>query len=304
MLVRTTLVGFATVLLLAAGAPAQERGLDPWLHEQWHDATFGDLLDAMQADVEAPAAGERHAPHADRLWRWRMTGLESAQYSLAEDALRRGDVQAAIDLLAKVAAATASRDLRDVTHYNLAEVARLRLRDADAARKHYARVAGSLRHLAHRRTLGMLIGLGQVDAAAASAHKRIAATTNRGARLAMLHALARAWTRHGMPDRARGVYQRIAREFTPKDIQEIVAAIEKEAADTVRRLMKLIDLGQDEDVLWEKMVERRLWELGAAGRWDEYDAFWNAAVDTWNKLLDEEDGPDTEPRRRLLPRKA
>lgn len=308
MYCRSAVAGVLLAAALEALVPiarAQEQGVDPWLHEQWQDATFGDLLAAMQEEEDAAGGrGEARGAHAERLWRWRMNGLESAQYSVAEHALRRGDVQAAIALLGKVAAATASSTLRDVTHYNLAEVCRRRLRDADKASHHYRKVAGTLRHLAQRRELGLLIEVGQVERAATLAEQRVAAATAKGARLAMLHALARAWTRHGMEDRALAVYQRIAREFTPKDIQEIVAAIQKEAAATVRKLMQLIDLGQDEDELWEKMVENRLWELGAAGRWDEYDAYWNAAVDAWNKLLDEQERQDGEPRRHLLPKKA
>jgi len=305
---RSTMLGLLVVAACHAArvpaAGAQERGLDPWLHERWQDATFADLVDAMQADEEAAGAGEARAPHTEGLWRWRMNGLESAQYSVAEHTLRRGDVAGAIALLEKVAAATTSGELRDVTHYNLAEICRRRLRDAPKARAHYAKVAGTLRHLARRRELGLLIQVGQLKQAAALADRRIAAATSKGARLAMLHALARAWTRHGMADRAHAVYQRIAEEFTPRDIEAILAAARKQAAATVHKLMARIDRGEDEDDLWDDMVEARLTELAAQGRWDEYHAFWHAAVDTWNKLVDDEERRDGEPKRRLLPRKA
>ena len=275
---------------VACTAHAQAADLDPWHHDapgQWEGYILADLVDHIAA---ADPAAELV------LWRCRMNGLESAQYSLADHALRRGDAKGAIALLTQVATTTSTPDVRSITHYNLAEIARRRLRDAAAARAHYAQVKGLLRHHAHSHSVGMLIETGKLDEAAKAAEATIAKANSKGARLALLHALARAYARYEMPDRAAAVYQRITKEFSPKDIQAILAAATTAGTDAARKIWRLTDLGQDEDDLWETLVEQHLDELRAAGRWDEYHAFETAAVSTWNQLCRDEENGDHDPR--------
>jgi len=275
---------------VACTAHTEAADLDPWHHDapgQWEGYVLADLLDHIAA---ADPAAELV------LCRCRMNGLESAQYSLADHALRRGDAKGAIALLTQVADAASSPDLRSVTRYNLAEIARRRLRDVAAARKHYAQVKGLLRHHAHSRNVGLLIEVGKLDEAAKAAEAAIAKATGKGARLALLHALARAYARYEMPDRAAAAYQRITREFSRKDIQAILAAATTAGTDAARRIWRLTDLGQDEDDLWETLVEQHLDELRAAGRWDEYHAFETAAVSTWNQFCRDEDNGGHNPR--------
>lgn len=306
-------IGLVAGLLLAWGAFApqasarERRGTDPWATDggEQRRNRGGDEFD-LEDDEEMMRRQGRWYPGNEegpgpRLRRCAMNGLESAQYSVAELLLQRGDRKAAAAMLEDILAKSKDELLRDLTHINIAQIFRLQ-RDIEGAAKHYRQVVGSLRHAAARRLFTMYAEAGLPDEAAKITDELAAKAKEKGEKLALLHQLALAYRRHNMPDRALLIYQRIAKEFTPDDLAEMAKAVEREAKAAVAKLRRGEERGgPGMDRQRENLFQRRLNELQAAGRWDEAEAFEAAFQrgerDDERAPAEAEKGPDEAPKK-------
>jgi len=289
----------AVFWLLAPGVRAAEP--DPWAKEPADvRERMIELSDAEVAGEIAPEEVEELTKYwATHLRRCPMNAVESAHYSIAELHLQRGNAQAAAADLQKLLEANPSPELRTVTQFNLGELYRRRLNDATSAVKHYRQVEGELRPQALHYMLAALSETGKPEQAAKLLEELAAGAKEKGEQLALLHRLARLYRQFKMEDQALAVYQRITKEFTPADIQQICDAVVREANDTIQKIAALRQKEEDEaaDRL-EEQLHRRARSLRLTQRWDELKAF-NDAV---NKGLEKLHG--TEPPREEQERKA
>ncbi len=269
----------------------EELGGDPWAEGREEPLDLDQL-----AEDEPPPEQEGVVNLPTRLLRCRMDALESARYSIAELRLKRADAKGAIATLTEILEATKREAMRDLTNLNLAILHDRWLHDHEGAAKHYKAVAGILRHAAHKRLLAMLARAGKADEAGKVTEDRIANAKEKGEKLALLHRLAIAYKRSNLPERALAVYERIAKEYTPKDIQEIIEAAEREAVAGAQKLHRLQEAEQDDaaERLLEFLTERRPQELRAAGRWDELAAFERARDRALQQLNQLEPGAEPE----------
>ena len=263
-------LAIAVVCLLAPVVRAQDPGVDPWAGGRDYGRPPIDLMDEEE---EQGWRGNPEGPDAsiNRLYRCRMNGLESAQYSIAELLLQRSDAKGAIAALQAVLDKTQDEQVRDLTRFNIAEVYRRRLSDEENAAACYRKVEGMLRHKASQRLLNLLAERGKADEALKTTEDLLAKAKEKGEKLALLHRLATVYKRHNMPDRALAVYQRIAKEFTPDDMKEILAGVERDVAATIQKIHALQQQGDQEaaERLGRELHDVRPRELRAAGRWDE-----------------------------------
>jgi len=271
-------IAFLLFGLLAPAVQAQEPGFDPWAGGPEGRRDPIDALDEeeeMQRWRGGPEGPDYFATH---LYRCRMNALDSAQYSIAELLLQRGDAKGAIATLEAVLPGTQDEFLRGLTQFNIAEIYRRRLLDADSAAACYRKVEGPLRHKASQRLLNILADQGKADEAAKATEELLAKAREKGEKLALLHRLAAVYKSHKMPDRALAVYQRIAKEFTPDDLKEMTQAIEQEVGAAIERI-RAAERGRepaDVERLQRQLHEGRPRELRAAGRWDEFFAYQRA----------------------------
>ena len=275
----------ALVCLLAPAARAQDPGFDPWAGGRDYGRPPIDLMDD---DEEQGWRGYPERPDAvlNRLYRCHMNGLESAQYSIAELLLQRSDAKGAVAALQAVLDKTQDEQVRDLTLFNIAEIYRGRLSDEENAAAHYRKVEGMLRHKANQRLLNMLAERGQADEALKATEELLAKAKEKGEKLALLHRLATVYKRHNMPDRALAIYQRIAKEFTPDDMKEILAGVERGVMAAVQKIHALQRQGNHEEAerLQRQLHEFRARELRAAGRWDELAAYEKAARQGFRRM--------------------
>jgi hypothetical protein len=246
-------------------------------------------------DDEQPPAEQPEGDVANSvLFRCRMDGLESARYSVAQLQLKRSDVQGCIASLTQVVDGTANAALRDLTHFNLAEIHRRRLLDAAGAQKHYRLIEGVLRHKAQQQMLDMLADAGKADEAEKLVEELLGKAKEKGARLALLHRFALTYRDHQMPERCLAVYQRITKEFTPADMKEMLVVIRKEALAAAKRIYQA-EMKDDPKAaqIREELEAKRLQDLWAAGRWDEHRVYEETLSHTLQRLQEEEeDAPE------------
>jgi predicted negative regulator of RcsB-dependent stress response len=247
------------------------------------------------AELRGDLAGEE-LEEANRYWanhlrRGSMNAIESALYSAAEIHLQRNNPKSAIESLQKVLDAKAAEELLDLTHLNLGEVYRRRLSDAANAAKHYRLVGGPHRHYARHYLLRMLAEAGQAKEAGAYVEELVTKSPEKGEKLALLHRLAGIYKQSKMPDEALAIYQRIAAEFTPKDIETMRQAAVAEVEAAIKRIRKLRRADQgDEAERAEEKIHARARDLELAQRWDELKAFQDAADKGFRILEREADG--------------
>jgi tetratricopeptide (TPR) repeat protein len=274
---------FVMCTFLVPVAVGQEPNFDPWVTGTERPQYMPD-----RDDEEEEAYGPRGYPGREGLMpslrRCNMDGLESAQYSVAEMLLQKGDVNGAVAALQEIAAKAKGEDVRDTTYYNLGEIYRRRLNDMESAAKNYRQVTGSLRHRASKQLLNMLADAGKVDDAGKATDELVARAKEKGEKLALLHRLAIVYKRHKMPDKALAVYQRITKEFTPEEMKQIIAATELEVKTTFRKMRNLQREGGGQEMMrLQEQMQRRPQELRAAGRWDEFNAYQKALQRGWQR---------------------
>lgn len=274
----------ALACLSAPRALAMEVGQDPWVGEGGGRYVRTMDMEDEEGEDSQGRGGEPQKP----LYRCSMmNGLESAQYSVAELLLLRGDVKAAIPAVESVLAKTENEQVRDITHFNLAKLYR-RIGNLAEATKHYQEVKGLLRYAATRRLLDMLTQAGRLDEAEKVTDDLLAKAKQKGEKLADLHRLAQTLQRRRMPDRALAVYQRIAKEFTPDDMKQMVRDVEKEVETAFDRTRKQVPNNPGAlNELLQHLRETRLEELQAAGRWDESAAL-DKAIERANKRIQQQ----------------
>jgi tetratricopeptide (TPR) repeat protein len=276
----------------APGAAAVELGEDPWIEEGGRGYVRRMDMDDEEGEDTPQRAGEAQK----QLFRCPMNGLESAQYSAAELLLQRGDIKGAIAAVENVLAKTESEPLRDVTHFNLAKLNR-RIGNLTETAKHYREVKGPLRYAASKRLLDLLTQAGRPDEAEKITDEFLAKAKQKGEKLAGLHRLAQTFQHRKMPDRALAVYQRIAKEFTPEDMKQMLRDIEKEVDTTLDRIRKQEPGNpREEDEKIRKYRQDRTEELQAAGRWDEVTALEKAVERACRRLEQQREQDMKEPK--------
>lgn len=286
---------FVAACSLAQGLRAQEPDFDPWAGAPDPQRLMpGRAMPEEQRGDTLARSSDTH------LRRCRMNALESAQYSATELQLEKSDPKAAVATLEALLAANPGDDLRDTTQFNLAEIFRRRLHDAEGAAAHYRQVAGALRASAAERLLAMLAETGKADEVAKAAEELLAKAEEKGEKLALLHRLALIYRHNSLPDRALAVYQRITKEFTPDDLKQILAAIEREAAATIEKLQAAAREGDPEtaEALHRRLRDARPRQLREAGRWDELFAYERARNKGFQRFEREERGRQAAERER------
>jgi len=225
-------------------------------------------------DLEPDERAEADAYWRTHLHRAPMDALERAQHTVAELQLRQKDYPAALAALTKLHARARSEALRDVTLFNMAEVYRRCLHDNTKAIEHYAKVAGPWRHRARGTALSVLEQTGQADQAAPLVERFLAQSKEKGEKLALLQRLGRIYRDAGKNAEAIAVFERITREFTPKDLEamrrDVVAEVHR-AAEPIDRLMRE-DRGEEIERI-EYGLHERARQLRYAQRLDEFRVF-------------------------------
>jgi tetratricopeptide (TPR) repeat protein len=218
---------------------------------------------------------------------------QNARYRIAEIQLSHGKAREAISTLREVAAAQRKPDETTwVTRFNIAEILRVALNDADQAAAEFQQVEGNLEPLAQREMLDMLEkDPKRFDQAVSTIQKAADATKEKGARWALLTRLGNLYRRARQDDKALEVFQQVTKEATPEQIQrlrqEAVAQVEA-AAKQIRRLREE-DRDEEADDLEQDAV-RQCNALRIQGRDDEADAMQDA-LDKLDQELKEQRPP-------------
>jgi tetratricopeptide (TPR) repeat protein len=206
---------------------------------------------------------------------------QDARYRIAEIQLSHGKAREAVATLREVVAAQFKPDETIwVTRFNIAEILRVALNDADPAAAEFQQVEGNLQPLAQREMLDMLEkDPKRFDQAVATIQKAAAETKEKGARWALLTRLGNLYRRAQQDDKALAAFQQVAQEATPGQIerlrQEAAAQVEA-AAKQIARLRN--DDRDDEADDIEQNLQRQCNALRIQGRNDEADAM-QAALD-------------------------
>ena len=166
---------------------------------------------------------------------------QNARYRIAEIQLSHGKAREAIATLREVVAAQPKPDETIwVTRFNIAEILRVALNDADQAAAEFQQVEGNLQPLAQREMLDMIEkDPKRFDQAVSTIQKAAAETKEKGARWALLTRLGNLYRRAQQDDKALEVFQQIAKEATPDQIERLrqqAAAQVEAAAKQIRRL--------------------------------------------------------------------
>jgi tetratricopeptide (TPR) repeat protein len=218
---------------------------------------------------------------------------QNARYRIAEIQLSHGKAREAISTLREVVAAQRKPDETIwVTRFNIAEILRVALNDADQAAAEFQQVEGNLQPLAQREMLNMLEkDPKRFDQAVSTIQKAADETKEKGARWALLTRLGNLYRRARQDDKALEVFQQVAQEATPDQIQRLrqqaVAQVEA-AAKQIRRLRE-DDRDEEADDL-EQGVVRQCNALRIQGRDDEADAMQDA-LDKLDEELKEQRPP-------------
>jgi len=261
---------------------------DPWANEQ------ADVRERMAELSEAEVAGEigqeeladLNAYWASHLRRRPMNAVESAHYSIAELQLQAGKGEPAVAALEKALQASQDPEVRNLTHFNIAEVYRRRLVQPEKALGQYRQVTGDLRFQARHYMLTMLAETGKPEQAAKLLDELAASTKEKGEQLALLHRLANLYKQFKLDDQALTIYQRITKEFAPADVKQMCDAAAREAQEMIDRLAaaRRKEDGEEAAERLEEQLHRRAREFRLANRWDEFKAFNDAVARGMEKL--------------------
>ena len=220
--------------------------------------------------------GEEELRHAQRLLKSRLLRpdldvAQRARYAIAQIYLDRGDAAKALGKLGEVIASSRKPDESVwVTHYNIAQICRYRLRDLDKAVQSYQAVRGNLEALAQREVLRMLETARRFDQAIAILEARLGGAQEVGERLALLTRLGDLYRRTKQDDRAIQTFEKVAKEATPDrldGIRQQAVAQAKAAFVEIGRLRR--ERRWDEAERAQREIWRRWGRLRLQDRWDE-----------------------------------
>lgn len=285
-------VAFLVAVRLGAGE------LPPWAAE--HDGHRRQM--EHMADMEARGQlRPEQEQEVNRYWashlrRGMMNAVGAAHYAIAEIHLRQGKAGDAIAELQRIAAATASEDVRSLTHLNLAEIQRRVMGDATKARAHYEKVKGTLQPRAQAFLVAMLAQTGKMEQAAAALEKLIADAQQQGEKLALLQRLAALYERAKLIDKALATYTRITDNFTEEDLAKMRQDVAREVAEAAQKIEQHRMAGNGEEI--ERLIQqmmRRGQELRSAGRWDEFVAYQRAFESMRRQLFQRDRKPQRPP---------
>jgi len=216
-----------------------------------------------------------------------LNTLESAHYAVAEIYLRRGDHEKCLERLQRVIKSAGNRqdDAVWLTHLNIANIARTHLGDVQQAIREYRLVKGTWAGYAERELLRTLVDMGKLDEAVAVLQQQYEAATERGETLAVLRRIAEFYVQNNEDAKAIEAYDRIAKEFTAADIEEMKKAAARYVFDQAEKVVQLRNAHRfDEAEKLMRQVRRREATLRAQGRSDELRAFEAALSQAREKL--------------------
>ena len=267
---------------------------------------FGDRMPMMRRDLQARgverimrrvAEGEPIEPEQE-MWLERymaenllrspsMNAIESAHYAVAEIYLRRGDHGKCVARLQEVVDGAGKRQDEPVwvTHLNIANVCRKRLGDMQRAIKEYKLVKGAWAAFAERQLLGTLEEMGKLDEAVKILEGQYKTAKEKGEKLALLRRIAELYLRNNEEEKAIATYDRIAKEFTAKDLEEMKQAAVEFVKKTADKIAALREEGKHEEA--ERLtieLRRRLGTLRAQGRTDEVQVMERAMRQAMEKI--------------------
>jgi hypothetical protein len=200
---------------------------------------------------------------------------QDARYRIAEIQLSHGKPREAVATLREIAAAQSKADETIwVTRFNIAEILRVALNDADPAVAEFQRVEGNLQPLAQREMLDVLEkDPKRFDQAVSTIRKAAAETKEKGARWALLNRLGNLYRRAQQDDKALEVFHQVAQEATPDQIARLrrEAAAQVESASRQIKSLREDDRDSQADDIEDDLV-RRCNALRIQGRDDEADA--------------------------------
>lgn len=204
-----------------------------------------------------------------------LNAIESAHYAVAEIYLRRQDHAKCAERLRKVVEEAGERQDEAVwiSHLNIANVCRRHLGDMQRALKEYKLVKGGWAAYAERELLGTYEEMGKLEDAIKILDGQYKAAAEKGEKLALLRRIAELYLRNDEEGKAIAAYDRIAKEFSAKDIVEM----KKSAAEFVKKnadkVIALHEVGKhDEAERLTMETRRRLGTLKAQGRTDEAES--------------------------------
>jgi len=235
----------------------------------------------MERIREGDAIGEQGERWLDRYLMTRllrapsMNAVDSAHYSVAEIHLNAREHAKCLDRLEKVLAAAGDREDETVwvTHLNIANVCRRHTGDVQRAIREYKLVKGVWAGFARRELLGTLEEMGELDQAVGLLLKQHDAASEKGEKLALLQQVAELYERNEEAEKAIATYDRITREFTHGDIEQMKKAAAQYALDNAEKAAQLREAGRFEEA--EELIRethRRLDTLRSQRRQDEVRA--------------------------------
>jgi len=211
---------------------------------------------------------------AANLVRPRLNVAQSARYSLAEIYLGRGEGEKALEKLREVVqSAKAADEAVWTTRLNIAFIYLYRLKDVEKAVSELQQVQGELEAFARREVIEVLKTHGQAARAAKIVEERLAAATEAGERLALLHQAGELYRLAKMDDKAIAALELLGKEGT----EERIDAAKRQAVDKARaafgeiRRLQMDDRWEEAEKLHELTI--LYWgRLRRQGRWDEAEA--------------------------------
>jgi tetratricopeptide (TPR) repeat protein len=287
----TVLTALALAGLLCAAARPAPAGKPTPDKAQLDD--YADRIVTGDALTEEEMAEARKGFSAQLIQPDQLDFGQNARYRIAEIQLGHGKAREAISTLREVVVAHPKADETIwVTHFNIAEVLRVVLNDADQAAAEFRQVEGNLQPLAQREMLDMLErDPKRFDQAVSTIRKAADETKEKGARWALLTRLGNLYRRARQDEKALEIFRQIAGEATPEQIERLraQAAARVEAAAKLIRRLRNDDRDAEADDLKLDVV-RQCNALRIQGRDDEAGAM-QAALDKLDEELNKERPP-------------
>lgn len=223
-----------------------------------------------------------------------MNAVDAAHYSVAEIHLRGGKHQECLKRLQKVIAEAGDEknDTVWVTHLNCGNIYRHHIGNMQEAIREYKLVQGLWGGFAQRQLLRTYEEMDRLDEAVKLLTDELNAAAEPGAKLVLLRRIAELYERNDEPEKAIRYYDQITREFTRKQIAEMVKA----AVDSVEKQVdRIVQLRREERFEEAERIVRamhqRMAALRAQGRHAEADGM-ERARDAAHKRLEPREDDD------------
>ena len=227
-----------------------------------------------------------------------LSPIDLAHYSVAEIHLQQKDIDLCLKRLQTVLDShpDQANEAVWVTHLNLALLNRAQRGDVQSALKHFKQVQGLWAGFARQQLLKTYEEAGQIEEAAALLKSDTGNADEKGARLAMLRAIAELYQRNQQHDKAIEYYDKITKEFTAEDIAAIIKAVQDQVKQSADKVIALRNEGRHEEARQLiQQAEARLRTLRGQDRHEEADAY-QQAMDQARRSMEPQEEKHGQPR--------